>query len=141
MKYHLTIELQNKKRIVVTRSITFSEDRWLVARIQALTVLGDCYSENKKLLGLYLQPKERQKLATGAWQAVPILRAAIIDFDKLIFDHKMPYEQLKQNLKQERDSYIVFSKYPVLFEQVQRDSEKSIELLKGTNKLLNCYFR
>lgn len=142
MKYYLSIELQNKKRVVVTRSITFSEDRWLAARIQALTVLSDCYSEDHKLLGLYLQKRERQKLTTGDWHTVPKLRAVFRpkDFDEPIFDQTVSFNQLKKNLKQECNLYTLFSNYKVLVEQVQLDSEKSIGLLKGTNKLLHNYF-
>lgn len=143
MEYYLTIELQNKKGVALTRSITFSEDRWLTARIQAVTVLSDCYSEDHKLLGLYLQKRERQKLATGVWQAVPRLQAVLAqkNFAELIFDQAISFNRLKKNLKQECNLYTLFSNHKVLVEQVQLDSEKSIGLLKGTNKLLHNYFK
>ena len=143
MIYDLNVDFLENELPVKTKSFQFSEDRWFTARIQVITVLKAFYSENWDRITLYLEKIDRVRLEAGAYHPKATIRAVLkeADFSEYIFKEMLSFEQIKQNLIKERDLYKLYSDFNFLTENVQLSGAKSIELLKGTNKLLELFFQ
>jgi hypothetical protein len=142
MRYEMTVDLIEND-VVKTKTFHFSEERWLVARLQVITVLNAFYTDGCKLTTLYLGKNNLNKLKAGVYYSKVTIRGILgnADFNAFLFKKSISFDVLKKNLKMEKEMYQIFSNSKVLTEQVGLTKSKSVELLKGTNKLLHFYFK
>lgn len=141
MRYKMTVDLIERGYVTNNKIFHFSEERWLTARLQVITLLKAFHTNDSKLLTLYLTNNDLKKLKNGVYYPDVTIRGIFdkANFTTSLFTKAISFDVLKHNLLREKDIYTTFSKTKVLTEQVGLTKTTSIELLKGTNKLLYFY--